>query len=53
MSCEQYPIEVYWDIFRPHKYTGMPDKEFCWLCKHSLWFHIENAVGEMINHPKK
>lgn len=41
-----HPIKFYYTIFKRggHDYGGMPECEFCWVCNHSLLYHIENKI---------
>lgn len=34
--------DLWLSIWKPHKYYGMGDREFCILCEHSKKWHLEN-----------
>jgi hypothetical protein len=40
---DPYDIELYFNIFTPHPYYPMIDRDFCCLCSHSKLWHMENV----------
>lgn len=42
VMVEPFTFELYRDVWDSHKYLPMSNRDFCLICSHSRWFHIEN-----------
>lgn len=41
---DAFDPELYFSIYKKHKYFAMPDRDFCGFCHHGYEFHLRHNI---------